>query len=237
MPFSTDKQPTWQPISQLPLIGWMIRDMLAGAKEQYESLEPCRPKPHVLDDHLIGRVLKLYREQKEDLPLYQEQLALWKQEGLSTEQRTEVEALAGTLAQAAALIDRVIALAEELSEGTIDKVLAKSDLQAGVEALLGRPGRGERAELEAAVPAEQRETAARIDARVQELTRQGADDLAIFAAMGDLMPSFRPLLDLAGQRPATFDSLCRLFPGVYVYARILETIAEGIASGAIEVPQ
>jgi hypothetical protein len=164
-------------------------------------------------------------------------LARWKKEALSVGQRAEVEALAGALAQAAAMIDRVIALAEELSEGTIDKLLAKSDLQIGVEALLGRPGRGERAELEAALTDEQRATVARIDARVQELTRQGADDLAIFAAMGDLMPSFKPLIDLAAAQPETFDSLCRQFPGVYVYGKILESIAQGIAAGEIDVPQ
>ncbi len=207
MPLPADLQPIWRPISDLPLIAWAIRNMLECAKEQYETLVPCRQTPHVLDDHLIGRVLKLHREQKEDLWFYQEQLARWKKQKLTAGQRKEIEALAGELANAAAMIDSVIALAEELSDGTIDKVMAKSDLTAGVEALLGRPTRD-----------------------------QGADDLTIFTAMGDLMPSFKPLLDLAGAQPDTFDSVCRQFPGVYVYAKILETVAEGMASGEIEVP-
>jgi hypothetical protein len=227
----------WQQISQLPLIGGMIRDMLAGAKEQYESLVLCRPKPHVLDDHLIGRVLKLFREQKENLRPYEEQLVWWNNEKLTAWQRREVDALAGELKQAAEMIDAVLALAEELSEGTIDVVMAKSDLQLGVEAILGSPSRSERAELKAALTAEQLEAAALIDSKVQALTSQGSDDLAIFVAMGDLMPSFKPLLGLATAQPDTFDSLCRQFPGMYVYAKILESIAGGLASGVIDVPR
>jgi hypothetical protein len=237
MPLSADEQPTtWHPISDLPLIGWMIRDMLAGAKEQYESLVPCRPTPHVLDDHLIGRVFKLYREKKEDLWFYQEQLARWKKEKLSAGQRKEVEALAGELSNYAAMIDSVLALAEELSDGTIDKVMAKSDLTAGVEALLGRPTRAERAELHAALTAEQRDIAARIDAKVQTLTAQDCDDFTILDELRDHQPGFKSLLDFAASHPGILDKISRQFPGFYVYAKLIETIAAGIASGEIEVP-
>lgn len=126
-----DLQPIWRPISDLPLIAWAIRNTLECAKEQYDTLVPCRPTPHVLDGHLIGRVSKLHREQKEDLRFYQEQLARWKKQKLTAGQRKEIEALAGELANAAAMIDSVIALAEELSDGTIDKVMAKTDIGQG----------------------------------------------------------------------------------------------------------
>jgi hypothetical protein len=45
---STDDQPHWQPISALPLIGDMIRGMLAEGREQYQLLAQARPTPHVL---------------------------------------------------------------------------------------------------------------------------------------------------------------------------------------------
>ena len=46
------------------------------------------------------------------------------------------------------------------------------------------------------------------------------------------MPFFKMLLD-SGQD--TMDELCRRFAGFYHYAKILETLAAGIQSGAIQV--
>jgi hypothetical protein len=37
------------------------------------------------------------------------------------------------------VIDSILSLAEQLKEGTIEKVLAKSDLEVGLEFLLGVP--------------------------------------------------------------------------------------------------
>ena len=82
--------------------------------------------------------------------------------------------------------------------------------------------------------AEQLEISARIDAKVQRLLGLGYDDLAIFVEIADDMPDFKRLLD-AGQ--LLMDELCRRFAGFYAYAKILEQIAAGIASGEIQVPK
>jgi hypothetical protein len=52
--------------------------------------------------------------------------------------------------------------------------------------------------------------------------------------MFDCMPFFKMLLD-SGQD--TMDELCQCFAGFYHYAKILETLADGIQSGAIQVPK
>ena len=44
-------QPQWQPITQLALIASHIDGMLEAAQEQYETLQPARAKPHVLDNY------------------------------------------------------------------------------------------------------------------------------------------------------------------------------------------
>ena len=44
--------PDWQPISRLPLIDAMLQD----AEEHYQTLLQASPKPHVLDDYIVGRV-------------------------------------------------------------------------------------------------------------------------------------------------------------------------------------
>ena len=60
----------WQPISALPLIATLIDGLLEEAEQQYENLQSCRPQPHVLDDYTVGRVIKVYTEQADDVGLY-----------------------------------------------------------------------------------------------------------------------------------------------------------------------
>jgi hypothetical protein len=77
--------------------------------------------------------------------------------------------------------------------------------------------------------------ASKIDARMRTLLRAGEDDAAILAAMAGHMPAFHQLFSTA--RPDDIDQLTREFPGCYRYAQILETLAAGIRSGAINVSQ
>ena len=53
------KQPTpeFQPMSQLPLIAHVIDGMLESATETGQALEEAQPKPYVLDDATVNRVL------------------------------------------------------------------------------------------------------------------------------------------------------------------------------------
>ena len=64
------EQPDWQPISRLPLIGSMIDGMLQDAEEHYQTLLQASPRPHVLDDYTVGRVLEVFGKQKDDLWLF-----------------------------------------------------------------------------------------------------------------------------------------------------------------------
>lgn len=72
-----------------------------------------------------------------------------------------------------------------------------------------------------------------IDDQVNQLA--GVDDIALFMAMADDMPDFKQVMDAAGQ--AGMDELCQRLDGFYRYAKVLETIAAGLESGDIEVPQ
>lgn len=77
--------------------------------------------------------------------------------------------------------------------------------------------------------------ASRIDAAVQAFVRTGKDDMAVFADMAEHMADFEWLMDNA--KPGVMDELCRRFAGFFQYAKILETVAAGIQSGAIAVPK
>ena len=80
---------------------------------------------------------------------------------------------------------------------------------------------------------EQVRLAERIDARVKRLA--GCDDIALFMAMADDMPDFKRVMDAASRDG--MDELCRKLDGFYRYAKVLETIAAGIESGDIEIPE
>jgi len=128
----------WQPVSALPLIGRIIDESLQSIQEVYQDLMSARDRPHVLDDHTVGRVKEVYTAQRDDHGLYEEQLARWRQEPLSPTQQEEVERLEKQAARLRETLDAILALADELAQGTIEKVLAKSDLEVGLEALLGK---------------------------------------------------------------------------------------------------
>jgi hypothetical protein len=76
--------------------------------------------------------------------------------------------------------------------------------------------------------------ALQIDDKVHQLEQLNCTELEIFVEMSDHMPDFKQLLDTLGRD--VMNQLCVRFDGFYRYARILETIAEGIASGELKVP-
>ena len=134
------REQNWYPISKL---GWFtshIREGVAVTRRQLELLQPARVRPYLLDDATVARIIQVHRDQAGDLALFQNQAGRWKAgPGLTAGQRTEVAAYEKLIAELRELNSEVLAVAAELSHGTIETVLAKSDLQLGAEALLRRP--------------------------------------------------------------------------------------------------
>jgi hypothetical protein len=128
----------WRPISDLPLVASILDSMLHDDEGQYRTLCECRPKPYVLDDDTVGRVIQVFTQQKADLPIYEQQLSHWLQGNLTANQKPEVERLLGCLAKLHELAESILALAEELKQGTIESVLRKSDRDLGLGFLLGK---------------------------------------------------------------------------------------------------
>ncbi|HYU76492.1 MAG TPA: hypothetical protein VEL31_27795 [Ktedonobacteraceae bacterium] len=54
------KQPQWQGIEMLWTFATHIDGMLESSQEQYETLQLAKPKPHVLDDYTVNRVIKVF---------------------------------------------------------------------------------------------------------------------------------------------------------------------------------
>ncbi len=129
-------EPQWQSSSKVFLVGTMIDGMLDGAREQYATLQEARPTPHVLDDYTVARVVEVYTQQRDDLWLWDEQLTRWGAEDLTPLRQREVERLQGQMVALRTVVDDILALAAELGVGTIERVLAKDDVQMGLETLL-----------------------------------------------------------------------------------------------------
>src|SRR5260370_38737192 len=91
--------PQWQPIERLTLVASHIDGMLEAATEQYETLQLAKPKPFVLDNYTVGRVIDVFTAQQDDLWLFDEQLRRGERGTLTTAQRQEVERLASQMLQ------------------------------------------------------------------------------------------------------------------------------------------
>ncbi len=137
VPEKSTPKVNWQPISALPLISSMIDGLLDEVEKQNTNLAAGRSKPHVFDNHTVARVIKVYSAQAEDLWLYEGQLSRWKALNLTPSQRQEVDRLVAQIPTIRERITAILALAEELKGSTIESVLAKSDLELGLEVLLG----------------------------------------------------------------------------------------------------
>ena len=133
-----DQEPNWQPISALPMIASMIRETLENTEDQYQTLQEAEDKPHVLNDDLVDRVIRLYTLQAEDVELFAQQLARWQKAGLTPPQQQEVEVLGAQVQRLREVGTAILALAAKLKEGTIERVLEKSDIELGLEVLLGK---------------------------------------------------------------------------------------------------
>lgn len=135
-----DQEPNWQPIGSLATIASLIDDQLEAARDQYRSLLEAESRPYVLDDATVARVARVYGDTADDLWLYDRQLARWSQQNLTSLQRAEVERLGHQMVDLHEVVDQILAIAEGLKGRTIETLMAKSDLEVGVEWLLGHHG-------------------------------------------------------------------------------------------------
>jgi hypothetical protein len=93
----------------------------------------ARPKPYVLDDTTIAHTKRVNGEGLEWCDVYDRQLERWRSERLTGAQMREVARLRGVAEELRLELTRILELADELGCGTIERQLAKSDLELGLE--------------------------------------------------------------------------------------------------------
>ena len=130
----------WQPISQMPLVASMIDGALSDTRDHLETLTKARGRPHVLDDAIIDRVERVHNEQLAFVDIYPEQLRRWCTERPSAAQQQELERLEAQNQRLRQVTTDVLVLAAELRKSTIERIIERSDLELGLQALLdGQP--------------------------------------------------------------------------------------------------
>ncbi len=129
-------EPIWHPISMLATIAMLIDEGLSDGREHYAQLLEARPKPYVLDDATVARVKRVNGEGLEFCDIYDEQLLRWRATGLTDAQQREVVRLHTASRELRVVLEQILALADELAAGTIERQMSKSDIELGLEHLL-----------------------------------------------------------------------------------------------------
>jgi len=126
---------TWQPVSFLQQIAEMIDGMLDAAKETHEPL--CQIKVH--DDYTIKRIFEVTGQQVEDEWMYEDQLVRWLHSSdLKRVQRDEILRLQGQMVELKEINRKILAIAKEHKDKTIEKILGKNDEELGMDFLKGK---------------------------------------------------------------------------------------------------
>ena len=102
------------------------------------DLDQGTDRPHVLDDATIDRIEQVHTEQMEFVDIYTQQISRWRTERPSAAQTRELDRMDGQNQQLRTVTEAVLALAGELRKGTIDRIMGMSDIELGLQSLLGR---------------------------------------------------------------------------------------------------
>lgn len=126
------------PLSFLPTFSVMLHELLEQTKIQYRNLLEAKTKPHVLDDRIIERLTKVYREQQEQEGFWVHQLDAWQKQTLTENQHKKIHDLMEPARHIKIINQQMLDLIEELAPHTLTKLLQKDPFDYGLE-LLSRP--------------------------------------------------------------------------------------------------
>lgn len=231
------KRQNFYPLSDMPFLGSLIDERVQDLEQLQRDLAQAQEKQCVFDDATANRLLSVHTESLELAGAFDKQLKRWSRlKDLMPAQCAEVRRLQQQMIRYREGCQHIIAVAAALKKSTIETILGMSDEEVGRAVLSGELAGARREERTMPFTAEQLQVASLIDAKVKELTRAGVEDEGtLFAEMADFLPGFKRLMDTA--TPAMMEELSHRFPGFFVYARVLESVAEGIRSGRIQVPR
>ena len=133
-----NKQPNFHPISKALTILELNRGMLDSSRQQLENMQDAKDKPHVLDDKIINRSIKLYTEQNKDSDIFLQQCAIWRKGSLTEVQLYQVQEIEKTTNELTKINNDILSIINSCKDYTIDKILEKDDVELAFDVLTGK---------------------------------------------------------------------------------------------------
>ena len=133
-----NRNPTFQPPHMIPTVLEITIGTLDAAIEQLGNMEKAKERPWVLDDDIIARSLKLYKEQNEDSEFFLKQCIMWKKGYLTELQLKQVLEIESSTHSLKDINDRLVSIFEYCKSRTIDKIMEKDDMELALEVLTGK---------------------------------------------------------------------------------------------------
>lgn len=131
-----NEKPRWREIGFLPLLAEMIDGMLESTSDNLQTLSGAQPAS--LDNATVNRVISVNTNLLEDLWLYEKQLKIWQTGYMSEKQNREIVRLQSQLVRLEKVLKEILGMKERLESMTIEHLLGKSDLEIGLDSLLGK---------------------------------------------------------------------------------------------------
>jgi hypothetical protein len=124
-------------IDMIPSFLRTTTDGLGSSQEQLRNMKLIKNMPHILDDEIIHRSLKLYNEQNEHINFYLEQCNHWKKYQLTELEKQQVFEIESSIIKHKVTNKKILSLLDYCQNITIDKILAKDDMELALEVLTG----------------------------------------------------------------------------------------------------
>ena len=125
--YMTNKQPAFQSLSKIRNILEMTHIMLEESKEQLRRMREAKEKPHILDNDIVDRSLKLYKDQNEDSKFFIKQCNIWKQEKLTELQAIRVKEIEYNANLLTEINNKLFSIFNYCKDRTINKIMEKED--------------------------------------------------------------------------------------------------------------
>ena len=116
-------KPNLQPTTMIPVFLETSTGMLDAAAEQLESLKKAKGRAHVLNDEMVERILKVFTEQTDYIPLYLQQCQHWRKVELNERQGQWLSEMENNIKSLAKVNQEILALVKSYQGKTINKVL------------------------------------------------------------------------------------------------------------------
>ena len=114
----------------------MSQKQLLASEGQLQNLKKVEQRPHLLDDALMDRAIKIHTEQNPMLWVSIEQCRKWREQSPNQEQLVDIDQVEGNFKKLIDVNEQIIALAQEIKKGTIDSIMRKSDVEIGLEFIM-----------------------------------------------------------------------------------------------------